>query len=210
MKDIYKVENVTLYWKNAKLLDFMTCNSLHIPQDFENEVSDIDVTIVSKEYEKNFEASLESKLKEEEAALLVKEHEEIERKLERKRNEQEESEYREFEFELRNVKEKQERTENETVINIKNLQEDDNLLENNSDSEKVMKIALRGQDNKKIYVNVRRSTPFSKVAEYYRIQKQLPQKARIKLLFDHDKLDMHECIADQDMEDEDMIDVIIN
>ena len=43
-----------------------------------------------------------------------------------------------------------------------------------------------------------------------RIQKQLPQKTRVKLLFDHDELDMNECIADQDMEDEDMVDVIID
>lgn len=209
MKDIYKVENVTLYWNNAKLLNFMTCNSLHIPQDFENEISDIDVTIVSKEYEKNFEATLESKLKEEETALLIKERQEIERKLEKKRNEQEESEYREFESELRNVEETQEMKENETVIDTKRLQGDDRLSGNNSDREKVMKIALMGQDNKKIYVNVRRSTPFSKVAEYYRIQKQLPQKTCIRLLFDHDELNMDECIADQDMEDEDMVDVVI-
>ncbi|GMC28382.1 unnamed protein product [Saccharomyces cerevisiae] len=210
MKDIYKVENVTLYWNNAKLLTFMTCNSLHIPQDFENEVSDIDVTIVSKEYEKNFEATLESKLKEEEAALLIKERQEMERKLERKRNEQEESEYREFESELKNVEETQEIKENDTVMNTKLLQEGGSLSGNSSSMEEVMRIALMGQDNKKIYVHVRRSTPFSKIAEYYRIQKQLPQKTRVKLLFDHDELDMNECIADQDMEDEDMVDVIID
>lgn len=35
-------------------------------------------------------------------------------------------------------------------------------------------------------------------------------KDEVKLLFDHDELDMNECIADQDMEDEDMVDVIID
>ncbi|CAI4058998.1 hypothetical protein SKDZ_04G5610 [Saccharomyces kudriavzevii ZP591] len=210
MISIYKVGNVTLYWNNAKLLNFMTCNSLNISQDFENEISDIDVTIVSKEYEKNFEATLESKLKEDEAALLVKQRQEIERKLEKKRNEQEESEYREFEFELRNVKETQELEENEIIINTKPLQGNNSLKGNNGDTEKVIKLALMGQDNKKIHVNVRNSTPLFKVAEYYRIQKRLPQKARIRLLFDHDELNMSECVADQDMEDEDMIDVIVD
>ncbi|CAI1848928.1 hypothetical protein SEUBUCD650_0B04690 [Saccharomyces eubayanus] len=210
MKDIYKVENVTLYWNNAKLLNFMTCNSLHIPQDFENEISDIDITVVSKEYEKNFEATLESKLKEEETAMFAKERQEMEMKLEKKRNEREESEFREFEFELRNVKETEELKATETIMNEPSLREDNLIKENkNGDNEKVMKIALMGQDNKKIYVNVRNSTPFFKVAEYYRIQKQLPQKAKIKLLFDHDELNLNECIADQDMEDEDMVDVIV-
>ncbi|CAI4056231.1 hypothetical protein N7582_000546 [Saccharomyces uvarum] len=209
MKDIYKEENVTLYWNNAKLLKFMTCNSLHIPQDFENEISDIDITIVSKEYEKNFEATLESKLKEEETALFAKERQEMEMKLEKKRNEREESEFREFEFELRNVEETEELKANETFMNEHSLREGNSVKENNGGNEKVMKIALMGQDNKKIYVNVRNSTPFFKVAEYYRIQKQLPQKARIKLLFDHDELNLNECIADQDMEDEDMVDVIV-
>ena len=134
----------------------------------------------------------------------------MERKLEKKRNEQEESEYREFESELKNVEETQEIKENDTVMNTKLLQEGGSLSGNSSSMEEVMRIALMGQDNKKIYVHVRRSTPFSKIAEYYRIQKQLPQKTRVKLLFDHDELDMNECIADQDMEDEDMVDVIID
>ncbi|CAI4379567.1 CMF_collapsed_G0013400.mRNA.1.CDS.1 [Saccharomyces cerevisiae] len=64
----------------------------------------------------------------------------MERKLEKKRNEQEESEYREFESELKNVEETQEIKENDTVMNTKLLQEGGSFSGNSSSMEEVMRI----------------------------------------------------------------------
>ena len=77
------------------------------------------------------------------------------------------------------------------------------------DELEVIKLALVGQDNARLYVNVRRSTPFSKVAEYYKLHKPLPMEVNLNLYFDHEKLDLNETVGDQELEDEDMLEVVI-
>ncbi|GAV55098.1 hypothetical protein ZYGR_0AS04210 [Zygosaccharomyces rouxii] len=187
MKKVYSQENVTLYWKTAKLLNFMTCNSLKIPQAFENEISDIDITVIPKEQENEFEQIINSRLLEGEPNPSDNtETGNLDARVE------------EFEKELKNVDNSATNHETTELID----------LEDEGDTE-LMKIALVGEDNKKIFVNVRNTTVLSKVAEYFRVKKKLPKDINIHLIFDHEKLDLNERIGDQDMEDEDMIEVVI-
>ncbi|GAV50193.1 hypothetical protein ZYGR_0U00490 [Zygosaccharomyces rouxii] len=186
MKKIYSQENVTLYWKTAKLLNFMTCNSLKIPQAFENEISDIDITVIPKEKENEFEQMINSRLLEDEQNPPdTAETGNLDARVE------------EFEKELKNVDNSTTNHETTELID----------LEDEGDTD-LMKIALVGEDNKKIFVNVRNTTILTKVAEYYRIKKKLPKDINIKLIFDHEELNLNESIGDQDMEDEDMIEVL--
>lgn len=187
MKKIYSQENVTLYWKTAKLLNFMTCNSLKIPQAFENEISDIDITVIPKKQENEFEQTINSKLLEDEHNPSdTVETGKLDARVE------------EFEKDLKNVDDSTTNHEATEIIDLEN-EVDTNL----------MKIALMGEDNKKMFVNVRTTTILRKVAEYYRIKKRLPINIDINLIFDHEKLNLDESIGDQDMEDEDMIEVVV-
>lgn len=186
MKKIYSQENVTLYWKTAKLLNFMTCNSLKIPQAFENEISDIDITIIPKEKEKEFEQMINSELLED----IPNPSDTVDTGNLDERVE-------EFEEELKNIDNS---TANHEMTELIDLEDEDNT--------DLIKIALVGEDNKKIFVNVRNTTILKKVAEYYRAKKKLSKDININLIFDHEKLDLNETIGDQDMEDEDMIEVV--
>ncbi|CCD23593.1 Esc2p NDAI_0B05600 [Naumovozyma dairenensis CBS 421] len=213
LQKYYSVDNVSLYWNHAKLLDFMTCNSLNIPQAFENEVTNVDIELISKDDEiENEKAITEKLLKDEREVSLkleaAKKEKEIQEKLAKElaKEEKENEVFEEFEHELENVSELKTNGYDADASTVNEANELA-LEEGNAD---VMKIALVGQDNKKIHVNVRGTTPFSKVAEYYRIQKQLPQNAKIKLVFDHEELSLYETIEDQDMEDDDMIEVVIS
>lgn len=205
MKKFYTTDNVTLYWNNAKLLNFMTCNSLKISQAFENEISDVEITVVSKEYEKRFEEDSRLKLLEEEQAaaneLLAIRGSEIPPD----KDEKTDRDIEQFEQELRISKENNGKIsglpENKAIEYI-DLEDDDEL--------DVIKLALVGQDNKKLYVNVRASTTFSKLADYYKSHKQLPKKTKLKLIFDHDELDSKRTVGEEEMEAEDMIEVVIS
>lgn len=204
MKKTYNVDDVTLYWNNAKLLNFMTCNSLKISQAFENEISDVEITVVSKEYERKFEEDTRLKLLEEEQAaakeLLAIRESEISLNKDDKTN----RDIEEFEKELKSSKENNRKlsgfAQNKAIEYI-DLEDDDKI--------DTIKLALMGQDNKKLYVNVRTSTPFSKLADYYKSHKQLPKKTKLKLIFDHDELDSKRTVGEEEMEEEDMIEVVI-
>lgn len=186
IKKIYSAENVTLYWKTAKLLNFMTCNSLKIPQAFENEISDIDITVIPKHQEEKFESEINSKLLDDEQnAPDIGETGNVDARVE------------EFENELRDVDDSNANIESTEVVDLED-----------EDTSELMKIALVGRDNRKLFVNVRNTTTLSKVAEYYRDKKQLPKNTDVKLIFDHEELRLNESIGDQDMEDEDMIEVV--
>lgn len=197
MKNYYDPENVSLYRNESmKLLNFMNCNSLNIPQSFENEISDVEIVLVPKDKEEEYEKEWNDKIFEEKDPV-------IDSTTESESNKATESKNTQFEQQF----------EDELKYNDNSIQttSDINLDESETPSvdEPLMKIALLGNDNKKLYVNVRKSTPFSKLVDYYRIQKQLPQSKKIILSFDHDELDLNECVNDQDMEDEDVIDVIV-
>lgn len=206
MKKFYTTDNVTLYWNNAKLLNFMTCNSLKISQAFENEISDVEITVVSKEYEKRFEEDSRLKLLEEEQAaakeLLAIRGSEIPPNKDEKTS----RDIEQFEKELKVSKVNNRKIsglpENKAIEYI-DLEDDDDELD-------VIKLALVGQDNKKLYVNVRTSTTFSKLADYYKSHKQLPKKTKLRLIFDHDELDSKRTVGEEEMEAEDMIEVVIS
>ena len=206
MKKIYQVDNVTLYWGSAKVLNFMTCNSLNIKQSFENEISSVDITIVSKEMEKEMETTLKDEAFEITESLKLSHNNDKNSKFEDNANKtQNDSIFDEFEKELEeaNLPDTNSSSENITIEGTEN-----NATADNSDEEtEIMKIVLADHDKMKFPVNVRGTTILSKITEYYRKQKKLPQNAKIELLFDNDVLDLSKNIFDYEIEDEDMLDI---
>ena len=200
MKNIYDPKNVVLYWNKAKLLDFMTCNSLNIKQEFDNEISNVDILLVSLEKGKEMEAlSMEE---------WLQHTSEASQKLEEQQagngNQEGSTDLviEEFEKELQNVA---------LTGNTGNVAHNTEEVLDISDEEDdgVMKISLVGEDNKKLFVNVRTSTPLIKLVNYFRTQKKLPQKAALHLSFDDETLDLGKNVGDYDIEDEDMIEVVL-
>lgn len=195
LKEKYQPENVTLYWNNSKLLNFMTCNSLRVALIFEGEISEVNITIVSKDYEIKFEEEMRQK--------LIEEEERLKNKADSTPNDSREptAEFEEFENELKNV--------TQTVDDNELSYIEDNNQDNADVGKEVIKIALVGQDNKKVFVNVHNSTPFGKLAEYYLSQKKLSKNSKVKLMFDHDELDPTSIVEEYDMETDDMIEIFI-
>lgn len=187
MKSLYTVEKTAIYWNKVKILGFMTCNSLKIPQKYENEVSYIEVKLIPRDQETQFIR--------EELESITTEGDEIETTT--TQPEKKNKTIEEFEKELRE--------DAQDIQDIIEIQE-----EEEESQQQIMKLALVGQDNKKIMVNVRQTTVFDKLIQYYRIQKQLPQRARITLVFDDEELNPQDTVASQDIEDEDMIEVRVD
>ncbi|SMN19678.1 similar to Saccharomyces cerevisiae YDR363W ESC2 Sumo-like domain protein [Maudiozyma saulgeensis] len=207
MKKIYQADNVALYWNSTKVLDFMTCNSLNIKQSFENEISNIDITIVSKEMEKSMELSLRAERQEadaKEAAEKAQSNGSRDKtnsiKTSLDDNQSADLIIEEFERELHDIA-------LPNVIENSNTSNDRTLDPSDDTKEEIMKISLVGNDNKKIFVNVRGGTILSKLTDYYRKQKKLPQNTNFELYFDDEKLDLSMTIGSYDIEDEDMIEV---
>ncbi|CAB4253761.1 similar to Saccharomyces cerevisiae YDR363W ESC2 Sumo-like domain protein [Maudiozyma barnettii] len=208
MKKIYQVDNVTLYWNSAKVLDFMTCNSLNIKQSFENEISNVDITIISKEMEKSIELTSRTERQEAEVREAMEQAQlsgpnDSNKDINGSKHNDQSADLiiEEFERELQdavlpNI------TTNTTTRN-------DQTPDIENDAEEVMKISLVGNDNKKIFVNVREGTILSKLTDYYRKQKKLPQNTNFELFFDDEKLNLSMTINSYDIEDEDMIEVKI-
>ncbi|QLG72054.1 hypothetical protein HG535_0C04080 [Zygotorulaspora mrakii] len=206
MRNIYAAENVSLYWNNAKLLKFMTCNSLGVAQTVKDEISNIDILMVPKEYESKFEEDIRIQLLKEEAeaakeALRRKNNHEISTS---NFKDQLTGDIDEFERELKNsedIKNSHLFSNQDIEVECINLDSDDH--------DELIKVALVGDDNKKLYVNVRTSTYICKIVEYYKEHKDVPENAVIKLVFDHEELDQSQTVGQQDLEDEDMIEVVV-
>lgn len=195
----YTVDNVTLYWNGGKLLKFMTCESLKISNIDTNEVTEIEVTMVSKGDEERFE--------EEERARLLRVEKEAMLKAKLPTT-----------FEADTSDDNGEADCSIEIIEMDDSSRESEIKEGSKlapvdlediDEPEVIKLALVGQDNARLYVNVRRSTPFSKVIEYYKLHKPLPMEVKLSLYFDHEKLDLNETVGDQELEDEDMLEVVI-
>lgn len=181
----YSVESVTLYWNNAKLLKFMTCDSLRVDKSSEEDVVDVEITMVNSEREQEYEQQLRSRIMRVESASLT--HSDTITGA------------ADDEFEVLEIDQADQTVEESNKA----------ISETKKNHSNTIKVALVGRDNKKLYVQVRSSTPFSKVAEYYKEQKLISKDVQIKLIFDHEELDLSDTIGEQDMEDEDMIEVLI-
>lgn len=167
MRPLYQPESVVSYWNRAKVLGFMTCDTLRVPQRYGSDYLEIQLVPVK-----------------EEAQYL---EQEVFEEPERAPTPEEDAE-EEFERELRDAKEVR-----APVVDL--------------ESEEVLRVALQGQDNKKVYVNVKPTTTFARMIEYYRTQKQLPRSTQITLALDDEPLDPHATVKSQDIEDEDMLEV---
>ncbi|CCH58169.1 hypothetical protein TBLA_0A03710 [Henningerozyma blattae CBS 6284] len=196
LKQYYRVNNVTLYWNDSKLLNFMTCNSLNIPQIYENEISDVEIIVITKTNEKSYEDKINMSLKQNIEQNLAQKSNEIKELRKLKVESFEHNSIQEFEKELKELS--QDGVDTKQTANIDDIPNESHI-----------KIALLTQDNKKLYVKVRNSTPFSELVNYFREQKQLGETQQIKLIFDNEELDLNETVGDQDMEDEDMIEVVL-
>lgn len=223
MKKLYKKEKVILYRNGSKLLNFMNCNSLNIPQSFPNEVVNVEIVILDKterlQYENNvadnigqldelsFDGISSNGAEPGNSSYLVEDtgnNTEIKNSTLNNKNNQ-----------IINSRNVQEETEAQYERELGSKESNVGTNENNNDNNKntkeepILRIGLLGEDNKKIFVKVRNSTPFSKLIDYYKIQKQLPQKVKIRLSFDHEDVSPDDCVADYDMDDDDVIDVIM-
>lgn len=197
LQRFYEPDNVVLYRNESmKLLKFMNCNSLNIPQSFENEISDVQIVLVSKDKELEYENMVNQKIFGDDENELITDQTNVNLN----QNDIDSQLEKQFEEELKD-------NNNSTNNNKNEYSSIDNHVTKRE--EPLIKVALLGEDNKKVYVNVRNSTLFKKLVDYYRIQKQVPHNKKIILSFDHEEIDLNECIQDQDIEDEDVIDVIV-
>lgn len=184
IQNVYKMDNVTLYWNGAKILNFMTCNSLRIPQNYGDEITDVNITLVSKEYEMKYEVEFKEMVENELSGSSV---------------------------DVKNVK-KDDFATNEYELQLEKSESAEPSLLKSSENVRdgsFIKLALVGQDNKKIFVKARSSTLFKKIADYYKDVKNLPSFTKLKLTFDHVNLSLEDRVEDHEMEDEDMIEVAI-
>lgn len=196
LQRFYEPDNIVLYRNESmKLLKFMNCNSLNIPQSFENEISDVQIVLVSKDKELEYENMVNQKIFGDDENELITDQANVNLN----QNDIDSQLEKQFEEELK---------DNNNSTNNKNEYSSINN-DVTKREEPLIKVALLGEDNKKVYVNVRNSTLFKKLVDYYRIQKQVPHNKKIILSFDHEEIDLNECIQDQDIEDEDVIDVIV-
>lgn len=184
LKPFYQPENVSLYRNGLKILNFMNCNSLHIPLNYEGEVSDVSMTLVSRDREQEYVKTLEQSRH----ATPDLSREETSPKIPGFSIEEFEKDLEGFESGESN-----------------NLLEDTPQTENNHGT---IKIALMAQDNKKIYVNVRQTTTIAMLGEHYRTTKNLSSIERFKFVFDNEDLQLSTKIDDLDMEDGDIIEVV--
>ncbi|EDO15451.1 hypothetical protein Kpol_1027p26 [Vanderwaltozyma polyspora DSM 70294] len=211
----YKTDLVTVYWDRAKLLPFMTCNSLKIPLEFQSEISHIELTIISKENEQQFEADIKAQL-------------EVDQKENTNKTEVGSSKNFGIESQIDENKKKYEEYENELNESIpisvpsQGTAEDPMHIDGDEENavdiigkattdlqQNIVKLALVGNDNKKIFVNARETTRFFKLAEYYILHRKLPKSTKVKLIFDDEQIDLDSMVKDQDVEDDDMIEVVI-
>ncbi|CCE63274.1 hypothetical protein TPHA_0E01810 [Tetrapisispora phaffii CBS 4417] len=222
LRSLYKAENVTLYWNKSKLLNFMNCDSLKIPQTYQNEISELEIILISKEEEQKFE---------EQFKMQLLEDEQLSQKNIENFNDSNKpfdilnTSYNEYEKELENWNSKDFNVTND-VLDVSNDENSSNNVKGNdsmnlieiSDNESsikehgtsnVIKISLMSNDNKKIFVNVRSSTKIQKLVDYFKKCKNLTSNQRIKVIFDHDVLSLDSMIGDNDIEDEDIVEMII-
>ena len=212
----YDAKNVTMYWNGAKLLDFMTCDSLKIEQAYEGEVSNVEIVLFSREDSRNMEMMYELSLMREEQGVNTGSGNHLSLRdvvsatgVANRNTVQDSSDLiiEEFEKELKDA----ERAAPGAVANDRAPDIDQPLLteSTNNEGQDVLTISLVGEDNKKLLVKVHEWTKLSKVVEYYRTQKSIPKRADITLYFDNEPLELSRSVGDYDIEDEDMLDVMV-
>ncbi|CUS21806.1 LAQU0S04e01200g1_1 [Lachancea quebecensis] len=186
LQPAYETDKVTLYREGVKILNFMNCNSLQIPLEFNDEVCDVCLTIISKGQEQNFEALYEQNKRNSHDLIPS---------LTEPGTETPDFTVEEYEKELRSVD-----------YNKNGNLQDQLRMEPADDT---IRIALMSQNNKKITVTARPETTFAALAGYYQKLTSLPPQQHIELFFDNEKLDLNRKVSDADMEDDDIVEVVI-
>lgn len=177
---IYTMENVAMYWNDARLLTFMTCNSLRIPQVLEDEISDVEVTLISS-------SEVERREQEQEAAV------ESERKLSvTSCAPAPDSLELQFERELTETQDTPELSQNH--------------IETPEPDSDIIRLTLVDK-TERLMVRVRPETSLSKLLDHYKVRKKLPRRTKLRLRFDNELLDSKQTVQDAQLEDEDMIEV---
>lgn len=201
-REQYTVDNVTLYWNGAKLLKFMTCDSLRVSNSDDSKMTEIEVTMVFKDQEQMFEDEERSKFTNAERKRYS-ERESVPT-IDSDSNPPNADQMADCSLEILDVDESPQMSADEVGSKLVPIELD------SGEETKVIRLALVSQDNTKLQVNVRRSTLLLKVADYYKLHKAIPKTADLKLIFDHEMLDLNETVGEQDLEDEDMLEVVIN
>lgn len=81
--------------------------------------------------------------------------------------------------------------------------------EEDKDAEDYFKIGLKGEDNKKVFVQVNPETQISKIVEYYLTQKNLPQTTKVRLVFDDEDIELDQTVGDTELEEDFTVEVYI-
>lgn len=191
----YNLNEVCIYRRGVKILIFMNCNSLNIPQTSGKEITEVELKLVSvnnaTEYEESFKKQLDDhvhslvELNEDHRITIV--DDQIKGSV-----------IEEYEKDLQNISQmRKDEFEQHLCYEKTKLQEPS------------IRIGLIGRDNKKVYINVKKSTSFDKISEYYIKTKNLQPTTKLSLIFDNEQLPLNALISNYDIEEDDLIEVKI-
>ena len=76
-------------------------------------------------------------------------------------------------------------------------------------NEEYFTIFIAGKDKKRYKVRVKPSTKISEISTFYKNKAGITENTSLKLLFDDEEMDMDGVVADTELEEDFMIDVIV-
>ncbi|AAS52932.1 AER251Wp [Eremothecium gossypii ATCC 10895] len=194
LKPKYQADQVKIYREGVEVFKFMTCDSFNIEEPYNASATDIEVYIVPVDEATAFEQEWKRKFEERVRMLSNSSFLEVMDDIE---DDNDDFLVNEYEKALVNA-----RSLNETELAVREGTPAD-------ESSQLLKIVLLGSDNKKVFIHVRPTTTLLKVAEHYRVAKELPPTVQLSLMFDHEEIDLDDTICNIDIEDGDIIEVVV-
>ncbi|AGO12591.1 AaceriAER251Wp [[Ashbya] aceris (nom. inval.)] len=194
LKPKYQADQVKIYREGVEVFKFMTCDSFNIEEPYNGSPTDIEVYIVPVEEAETFEQEWKRKFEERVRMLSNSSFLEAVDGIEEDKDDFLVNEYE------------------KALVNARSLDETELAVREGTpadESSQLLKIVLLGSDNKKVHIHVRPTTTFSKVAEHYRVAKELTATVQLTLMFDHEEIDLDDTISDIDIEDGDIIEVVV-
>ncbi|SSD60926.1 uncharacterized protein SCODWIG_02687 [Saccharomycodes ludwigii] len=188
---LYNEQNVSFYKDNVKLLNFMNLNSLNIPEAYEGEVTELNLTLVSKAHEIDFENRIINDITNLKNASTLSKSASMPNSA--------------------NITDKTIEEYEEALKDAPSLE--NKLLENygmmlTEKSQDSFPIILLGSDNKKIEAHVKDFTKLESIAAYFRRMKNLSPNLKVQFIFDHEKVNMKGTVKDIGLEENDLIEVV--
>ncbi|AET40265.1 Esc2p Ecym_5524 [Eremothecium cymbalariae DBVPG len=197
LHDKYQIDNVKIYREGVEIFKFMTCDSFNIAEAYASSSIDIEVYIVPNELASEFEIQWKQKIETKMKRVSISASP-VDLDSDGIEFGNDDFRVNEYEKDLANA-----RSLDETEIQYSNQ------ISKPDDGNELIKVVLLGSDNKKVYVNVKPTTTFEKLAEHYRRIKKLPPTTKLILSFDHDDIDPSNTIFSAAIEDDDIVEVSV-